>query len=103
MSDKTTNAEIAPESTRGGRDPATIVAISIVVFAIANLLHEGAGHGGACVLTGGHARVLSSVHFECSQDGRFISAGGTVVNFLAGFLCWLVSRFVNQARGHLRY
>jgi hypothetical protein len=103
MPEKTTTAEIPPERTRSSRDLATIIAISIVAFAIANLLHEGAGHGGACVLTGGHAKVLSSVHFECSQDSRFIAAGGTLVNFMAGLLCWLALRFVKQGPGHLRY
>src|SRR5262245_4544222 len=103
MSDKTTDTEIALERTRGARDPATIIAISIVAFAIANLLHEGVGHGGACVLTGGHAKVLSSVHFECDRDSRFIAAGGTLVNIIAGFLCWLALRFVKRASGHLQY
>lgn len=78
MTDETTpTVEIAPGKTRGARDLGTIIAISIVAFAIANALHEGVGHGGACELTGGHARVLSSVHFECDQDNRFIAAGGT--------------------------
>jgi hypothetical protein len=49
--------EIAPEKTLGARDLATIIAISIVVFALLNLLHEAGGHGGACVLTGGRAEV----------------------------------------------
>ena len=104
MAEKTpTSVPIAPEGTRGPRDLATIIAISIIAFAIANLLHEGAGHGGACVLTGGHAKVLSSVHFECSQDSRFIAAGGTLVNVLAGLLCWLALRLMSPSRGHLRY
>jgi hypothetical protein len=99
----TTAVDIASVKTRGTRDVATIVAISIVAFAVANLLHEGAGHGGTCVLTGGHARVLSSVHFECDQDSRFIAAGGTFVNSIAGFLCWLALRAVKPSRRHLRY
>lgn len=82
---------------------ATIIAISIVASVIGNLLHEGVGHGGACLLTGGHARVLSTVHFECSQDSRFISAGGTLVNCIAGFVCWLALRLVNQTHSRLRY
>ena len=96
-----TAGEIA--KTRGARDLATIIAISVMAFAIANLLHEGGGHGGACVLTGGHPRVISSVHFECDQDSRFIAAGGTLVNFMAGFLCWIALRTVNLTRQHLRY
>src|ERR1700736_258373 len=96
-----TAGEIA--KTRGARDLATIIVISVMAFAIANLLHEGVGHGGACVLTGGHPRVISSVHFECDQDSRFIAAGGTLVNFMAGFLCWIALRTVNLTRQHLRY
>jgi len=99
MPEKTT----ASERTRSARDVATIIAISIVAFAIANLLHEGAGHGGACVLTGGHAKVLSSVHFECDRDSRFIAAAGTLVNFITGFLCWLGRRFIKRASGNLQY
>ena len=93
----------ASDGTPGTRDPATIIAISIVAFAIANLLHEGAGHGGACLLTGGHAQALSSLHFDCSRDSRFISAGGTLANVIAGLLCWIAIRFLRDASGHLRY
>jgi hypothetical protein len=79
----------ASDGLPGARDLATIIAISIVAFAIANFLHEGAGHSGACLLTGGHAKALSSVHFDCSRDSRFVSAGGTLVNVIAGLLCWI--------------
>jgi hypothetical protein len=95
--------EASMESVSGERDVATIIAISIVASVIGNLLHEGVGHGGACLLAGAHARVLSTVHFECSQDSRFISAGGTLVNCIAGFVCWLALRFVNHAHARLRY
>ncbi len=87
----------------GARDLPTIIAISIVAFALANVLHEGLGHGGACMLTGGQPRVISSVHFDCSLDNRFISAAGTLVNFVAGFLSWVWLRAVNRRRQHLRY
>ena len=104
MADKTvTTIEVAPEKMSATRDRTTIIAISIVAFALANVLHEGAGHGGACVLSGGHAKVLSSVHFECGHDSRFIAAAGTLINFIAGFLCWIGLRAVNAVRGHLRY
>jgi hypothetical protein len=95
--------EVSPEKTPAARDRVTIVAISIVAFALANMLHEGAGHGGACLVTGGHAKVLSSVHFECDRGGRLIAAGGTLVNFLVGFLCWIALRVAKAARGHWRY
>lgn len=85
------------------RDVATITAISIVASIIGNLLHEAVGHGGACLLAGGHARVLSTVHFECSLDSRFISAGGTLVNCIAGLVCWLALPLTKQAHARWRY
>jgi len=103
MAEKIHRAELAPAKGQGSRDLATIIAVSIVAYALSNLLHEGAGHGGVCVLTGGHAKVLSSVHFECDRDSRLIAAGGTLVNLIAGFLGWLALRFVSHARGRLRY
>lgn len=91
------------ETARNTRDPLTIIAISVVAFAVADVLHEAVGHGGACLLSGGHAKVLSTVHFECSEDSRFIAAGGTLVNFIAGFLCWGALRATNPARQYSRY
>jgi hypothetical protein len=93
----------APERTHAARDLATIIAISVVAFAIADVLHEGFGHGGACLLTGGHARVISTVHFECDRDSRLLAAGGTLMNFIAGFLCWMALRALSPARQHSRY
>jgi hypothetical protein len=79
-----------------------VVAISIVAYALANVGHEGIGHGGACLLAGSRPLVLSSVHFECDEaalsDGgrRLLAAGGTLVNLLLGGLALLVLK----AGGH---
>ena len=85
------------------RDFATILAISVIAFSVSNLVHEGVGHGGACLLSGEHARLLSTVNFDCSIDTRFISAGGTLANFLAGFIGWAGVRLAHKANGHLRF
>lgn len=98
-----TAAKLASGQKPASRDVATIIAISVIVFAISNVIHEGAGHGGACLISGGHARVLSTVHFDCSIDSRFISAGGTLANLLAGFLAWFVFRASKRAPGSLRF
>src|SRR5437879_10756864 len=62
----------------------TVVAIAAVAYVCASILHEGIGHGGACVLTGGKPVAISTVHFECDHEGRLVAAGGTIVNFAAG-------------------
>jgi hypothetical protein len=93
----------ASGSPRGGSpDTLTIIAIAVVAIVVADVLHEGAGHGGACLLTGGHALALSTVHFDCDNDGRLVAAGGTIVNFIAGLIFWLASRRATRST-HLRY
>ena len=80
-------------------DAATVIAIALVAYAIANIVHEGVGHGGACVLTGCVPEVLSSVHFDGNEDGisdgarRWIAAGGSIANVVLGVLAlWLLAR-----------
>jgi hypothetical protein len=91
------------EAARGvAPDNLTIIAIAIVATVIADVLHEGAGHGGACLLTGGHPLALSTVHFECANEGRLVTAGGTIVNLIAGLIFWFASRRVTRS-AHLRY
>jgi hypothetical protein len=80
----------------------TIVAIATLAYVFANVIHEGIGHGGACVLTGGRPLALSTVHFECDNEGRLVAAGGTIANLAAAVLCWTASRFV-RGTPHLRY
>jgi hypothetical protein len=71
-------------------DLLTIVAIALAAYAASNFVHEAVGHGGACLVLHGKALVLSSVHFECGEEGmsklalRGVAAGGTMVNFAAG-------------------
>jgi hypothetical protein len=69
-------------------DVFTIAAIAVVAYAIANVLHEGVGHGGACLLMGGKPLALSSVHFECSESSKVVSAAGTIVNFIAAAIAY---------------
>jgi hypothetical protein len=85
----------SPEATKP--DLFTVAAITIVATVIANLIHEGLGHGGMCVATGGRALVLSTVHFDCSADTRLVAAGGTLANLLFGALFWVAERAVKRS------
>ncbi len=78
-------------------DLLTVVAITITATVIASLIHEGLGHGGMCVATGGRPLVLSTVHFECSADTRLVAAGGTLANLVLGALFWAISRAVKRS------
>lgn len=85
----------------------TLIAIAVVAFALANVAHEGLGHGGTCVAVGGAPRMLNAVYFDCGEDGlspaasRWISAGGTLVNLACAGLTALVlaTRLVRAASG----
>lgn len=81
----------------------TVAAIAIVAYVLADVLHEGVGHGGACVLTGGTPLVLSTVHFDCSADSRWVAAAGTLVNLAAGAVSLGLLRLVRDASAHVRY
>jgi hypothetical protein len=75
----------------------TGAAIAVVATVIANVIHEGVGHGGMCVATGGRPLALSTVHFECSEDTRLVAAGGTLANLVFGALFWGAARAVKQS------
>jgi hypothetical protein len=75
----------------------TVAAIAVVASVMANVIHEGLGHGGMCVATGGQALALSTVHFECSVDTRLVAAGGTLANLIFGALFWAAARAVKQS------
>jgi hypothetical protein len=84
-------------------DRLTLVAIAIVAYVLANVLHEGVGHGGACLLVGGRPLALSSVHFQCDDEARLVAAGGTLVNLAAGAISWALLRLASRAAVHVRY
>lgn len=106
--DATTSNDAAPQSTRARvsesslskpskPDLLTVAAIAIVATLISNLLHEGLGHGGMCVATGGQPLEISTVHFACSAESRWVAAGGTLANLIFGAIFWAASRAVKQA------
>ncbi len=84
-------------------DAPTVVAIAIVAYVLADVLHEAVGHGGTCVLTGGKPLVLSTVHFDCGGDSRWVAAGGTLVNLAAGAVSLGLLQLARDASAHLRY
>jgi hypothetical protein len=87
-----TSSPPALPSAAPRHDVPTVIAITAVATAITDQLHELVGHGGACVLSGFHPLVVSTVHFECSMDSRFVAAGGTIVNLIAGTIFLLIAR-----------
>lgn len=84
---------VTPSSTSTERhDALTVSAVAIVVYALAVLLHEGVGHGGACLLVHGVPLELTSMKFDCSlpvgatTPERIVAAGGTIATLTGGLL-----------------
>src|SRR5580700_1545893 len=84
-------------------DTLTITGIAIIAYILASVLHEGVGHGGACLVDGGKVLVISTVHMECSAETRLVMAGGTLMNVVAGALCFALGRVTARTSPRLRY
>lgn len=90
-------------------DVLTIASIAVVVYALANVIHEAMGHGLTCILAGGKALVLSSVHFEGDTGSlspwanRLVSAGGSLANFAAAALTLAAMARTGHASARWRY
>lgn len=63
-------------------NPATIVSVAVVAYALANLGHEALGHGGACVAFGGTLEGLNAVYCACEKTG--MSDTGRRIGLMAG-------------------
>lgn len=87
----------------------TLVAIAVVAYALANLVHEGLGHGGACLLAGGRPLALSAIHFEedpgtlDAVGEKWLAAGGTIANIVVGGLALAALRAARRASTAWRY
>jgi len=91
------------------QDWLTIAAIGVVVFLLQNLLHEGVGHGGACLLVGGRPVALSTAYFDCDLTGlpdpsrRIVASAGSLLNAALGLLCWVAVRGRQRFLPRFRY
>ncbi len=84
-------------------DTLTILSVAIAAHVLANILHEGAGHGGVCLAVGGRPLFLSTVNMDCSAGGRLVTAGGTLMNFAAAALFFVLGRRTTAAAPVWKY
>jgi len=83
-------------------DKTTIIGMAVVASAAATLLHEGVGHGMTAWLRGDIPTELTSNHLSSLRPDRWVEAGGTLVNLLAGTIALMASRSAGN-RSNLRY
>src|SRR5579885_1607350 len=75
-----------------GNSRATIVSMAVIASGMGALLHEGLGHGVTAWLRGDVPTELTSNHLSTLYPDRWVDAGGTMVNLLAGACFLLASR-----------
>ena len=83
-------------------DTITVVSMAVVASAAATLLHEAVGHGVTAWLRGDIPTELTSNHLSDVRADRLVSAGGTIVNLVAGGLSLLAARGLGE-RANARY
>lgn len=80
----------------------TIISMAVIASGIATLLHEGVGHGVVAWLRGDIPTELTSNHLSTLRPDRWVDAGGTIVNLVAGAASLLISRSAAD-RANIRY
>ena len=99
--DQNTGAILHPVTKPVETDLLTIASIGILAYILGNIIHEGLGHGGACLITGGRPLLITAVNMECSADNRFVTASGSLMNAVAAALFFLLTRIARSP--HLKY
>ncbi len=83
-------------------DVITIVSMAVLAAAAATVIHEGIGHGLLAWLRGDIPTQLTSNHLSTVRADRWVEAGGTIANLLAGGVFVLAARAAGD-RANLRY
>src|SRR5262249_123547 len=100
---RTTMEQETRVGTAAPIDVLTVGSIAILAYMLGNILHEGMGHGGACLLTGATPLVISSLHFHSTADSRLLSPLGTLMNLFAGFVFFVLGRLTGRGYPRLKY
>jgi hypothetical protein len=86
----------------------TVVAIAIVAYVCASIIHEGIGHGLTSVAVGAPVQTIASTFCQSATDTvsrraqRAIEAGGTLANFAFGTLFWVLLRSLRRVGAGVR-
>ena len=80
----------------------TVGAVALIAMCLVTFSHEGLGHGGACLASGGHVELLSSSLFRCDRPSPIIDAAGPLTNLLVGLAALALRLRVPVERAGLR-
>lgn len=77
-------------------DVLTVIGLAATAYVVTTLLHEGLGHGGACIAVGGKPMAWGAYYFDCNTQGlpdwafRAVAAAGNTVNLVVAFMAALI-------------
>lgn len=108
---KRPSPEPGPAEDRPGRvevDTPTLIVVSALAWAVANVFHEIVGHAGAAVALGVPVRAVSTTTFyvegiESAAQNQIINAAATPVNLVTGALALMVLRWLHTDSAPWRY
>ena len=84
-------------------DALTVTAISLLAAMLADVLHEGLGHGALALITGTQSGVLTTVAWSSALDSKLVAAWGTLANLAAGIVFWIALRSAKRASVQMRF
>src|SRR5438093_8690248 len=73
---------------------ATVIAISAIAYALADMVHEALGHGLLSLLVSGVKAIsISTVALSETGSSRIVAAAGMIANIIVGsFSLWLFAK-----------
>lgn len=95
--------------TRRGIDLPTLVAIAALCGVVSTQIHEGLGHGGACIALGERANAWGAYYFDCALERsslahvRIVAMAGSTMNLLLAIVAALLFRATPPDRSTARF
>ena len=90
-------------------DYLTVIALSMLAYTLAVVLHEHLGHALACVSLGGHPAELGAYYVDCQYANmpdlsiRLVALAGPIISLITGALGLLILDRIPRGSAHLRY
>jgi hypothetical protein len=85
-------------------DLPTLAALGVLAFSLANISHEGLGHGLATLAVGGRAVLWTTCYFNADGHySKWIPAAGGLMNLFVGLSALAALRLFSRCSPHVRY
>lgn len=89
-------------------DLLTVMGMAAVIYCLSTLLHEGGGHGGACLAVGARPVTWGAYYFDCDTHAgpawkwRVVAGAGNTVNLIVATIAGVALRLTPWRRSTTR-